>query len=185
MENFLNSRKLILGFGILAVIVVAAILYRTRPTTSADNQVVSADVAVSRALESAAGSADEIRGQVMTYDQSHSFIFGRPVAPNTERAKMAANRVWLVVLHGNFIEHVPAAPGPIPIPEKIVLHHQMAIIMDAVTTDAFEMALVSPNKPLDVSTLALLTLPAEPVVGIPTRLPILTDAPLPTLPPAP
>ena len=65
--------------------------------------------------------------------------------------------VWLVVLEGKFIEHVP--PAPQNIPAKDVEHSQMALILDAKTGDAFESVLVSPQLPLDISTLPVLPMP--------------------------
>jgi hypothetical protein len=194
MKFFWNPYLLLVVGLLLVAIIVTPIIHWNSPVVNGGNSIISADVAVDRALASAnadspmgrlIGSPDEIQGKVMTYDQAHRLLFGRPVAPNTERGKMAANQVWLIVLHGNVIAHIEGAPGKTPIPASDEPHHQMAVILDAITADVFEGAIISNEKPLNVQSLPVLTLPKEPVEGIPRQLPIIpvTAAPLAPAPP--
>ena len=194
MKTFPKPFRLLIAGVTLVVVVALAIIYLNRPVASAETPTVSAEVAVHSAFADATedqpigrlvGLPDEIRGQVMMYDQAHLFIFGRPLDRNSLQGNIADTRVWLIIFHGNVIEHVEGAPGRSDIPAQDLPQHQMAIILDAVTADILEGSIIPNSKPLDVQALPLLALPKEPVAGIPTRLPIKTVAPLPTLPAAP
>jgi hypothetical protein len=142
--------------------------------------VIPASVAMDRALAIAnepgpsGGSLTpptEARGQISTYGQAYQFIFNQPLDPQDSAALGAAYPVWLVVLQGQFVEHVPAsADGSIP--AKDVLHSQMAIILDGDTTQSLARVMISPTQPLDVSSL--------PVLPLPTGAPAATTTPAPT-----
>jgi hypothetical protein len=166
------------------VVIVGVGLKAGRAQTS----IVPASLAVKRALDTAnfdgpiGGSTTqptEARGQVMTYGEAIQFIFGRPMDPNESIAKLKDYPILLVVLQGQFVEHVPAAADG-SIPAKDVIHSQMAVILDGNTAEVLEQILVSPAKALAVSTLPVLPVHSDAIPPVPTKGPISTEAPYPT-----
>ena len=150
--------------------------------------VIPASVIVNRALQianeqgpSSGGSLTpptEARGQVTTYGQAYQFIFNQP-PPSGTSAPNPIYPVWLVVLQGQFVEHVPASAGG-SIPAKDVLHSQMAIILDGDTTESLATVMVAPGQPLDVSSLPVLPLPTGALAATTTPVPTSFFAPAPT-----
>lgn len=148
---------------IIVILTVLAVLVGMK-VTSAQSSVIPESLAVDRALvytqdDGQFGGAlvkpAEIRGQVMTYGQAVQFIYGRPISSGDVVTKIRDYPVWLVILEGEFVEHVPAsADGKIP--SKEILHTQMAIILDGNTGEVMEEVMISPQKKLSVSTLRLL-----------------------------
>jgi len=162
-----GQRVLIALFGLVVLVIALSLGLRKNPDTA---PVIPASVAVSRALQianqhgpSSGGSLappTEARGQATTYGQAYQFIFNRPPDPNDSSAPNPIYPVWLIVLQGQFVEHVPAsADGSVP--AKDVVHIQLAIILDGDTTESLASVMVSPTLPLDVSSWPVLPLPAS------------------------
>lgn len=180
----ITSFLLILVFAVLIILI-------GMNSTSAQSSVLPQSLAVDRALVYAQddgqfGGAStkpaEIRGRVMTYGQVVQLIYGRPISSNDTIAKLRDYPVWLVVLQGEFIEYVPSsADGTIP--AKEILHTQMAIILDGNTGELIERVLVSPQKNLSVINMPVLLESSESLPALPTKGPISTEMPYPTLSP--
>ena len=176
---------------ILVILLISLIIGLGLKITSAQTSVIPPSLAVDRALAYAVddrqvGGAStqpaEVRGQTMSYGQAVQLLFGRPIAANEAIAKIRDYPVWLVVLQGEFIEHVPSsADGSIP--DTDVIHHQMAIILDGNTGEIIERVMLSPQKVLFVSNLPVLIKSSDPLPPLPTKGPISTEAPYPTLRP--
>ena len=186
MSQLIASRQLRLGA--VVVILLVVIVGVGLKAGSAQTSVIPASLAVQRALDAAnfdgpmGGSTTqptEARGQVMTYGQAIQYVFGRPMDPNQSIAKLKDYPIWLVVLQGQFVEHVPAAADG-SVPAKNVIHSQMAVILDGNTAEVLEQIMVSPAKALAVSTLPVLPLHPAAIPPVPTQGPISTEAPYPT-----
>ena len=177
-----NGQRLLIAIvGAALLILVLSLGVKKNADQSA---VIPAGVAVDRALQvaneqrpSSGGSLtppSEARGQVTTFGQAYQFIFHQPPDPNDSAAPNPVYPVWLIVLQGQFVEHVPASAGGAT-PAKDVLHSQLAIILDGDTTETLARVLVSPTQSLDVSTLPVLPLPAggpgPTTTPMPTRMP--------------
>ena len=189
MSQLIASRQV--RIGAVVVILVVVIIGVGLKAGSAQTSIVPASLAVQRSLDAAnfqgpAGGAiappTEARGQVMTYGQAVQFIFGRPMDPNQSTAKLKDYPVWLVMLQGQFVEHVPAAADG-SIPAKDVMHSQMAVILDGNTAEVLEQVMVSPANVLSVSAFPVLPLHSDSIPLGPTQGPISTEAPYPTLSP--
>ena len=116
-------------------------------------------------------------GKLMTYEEAVQYVFGQPVGSSDAIAKIGNNPVWLVVLQGKIVEHVPPAPD---IPAKDIMHTQMAVIIDGNSGEVIERVLISPQITLSVASLPVLVLPSGTVAPAPTRGPIFMEIPLPT-----
>ena len=158
------NKRILRGLVIGLAVVIAALLlfFRVRPVV-APALAVSTEAAVARALAAARDDGfggytqppGKIFGRQMTLGEARAFIYGANVGEYNDRP--ASVPVWLVVLEGKFVEHVPAAPPDIP--AKDVAHSQMALILDAKTGELIESILQSPQQPLDSSTLPVLPTP--------------------------
>jgi hypothetical protein len=165
---------------VLGVVILVLVLSLGIKETADRTAVIPASVAVTRAIaiayeQSPNGGAvappTEARGQATSYGEAYQFIFKRPPDAADSAAPNPVYPVWLVVLQGQFVEHVPAsADGSIP--AKDVLHSQLAIILDGDTTQSIDRVMIPPTQPLDVSAL--------PVLPLPTGAPAATTTPQPT-----
>ena len=173
--------------GGLSVIVITLLTVFALGTSVSQTSAISKDVAVNQALLASkdnglfGGSVSEpskIQGELITFDQARLFVFGKSIGPDEVDAKLRDYPVWLIVLEGKFVEHVPSAPD---IPAKDVLHSQMAIILDANTAEVMEKYLISPDQKLSTVSLPVLSKPSGATLTIPTKLPISTTIPLPTV----
>jgi hypothetical protein len=153
-------RGLVIG---LAVVIAAVLLFfRVHPVV-APALAISAESAVARALASARDDGfggyveppEKIFGKQMTLGEAREYVFGANAGETTERP--ASDPVWLVVLEGKFVEHVP--PAPLDIPAKDVAHSLMALFIDVQSGEVFEQIMISPQQTLDVSTLPALPTP--------------------------
>ncbi|HMV96979.1 MAG TPA: hypothetical protein PKJ84_08245 [Anaerolineales bacterium] len=120
-------------------------------------------------------------GQVMTYDEAMLFVFGKSVEPNTKEYEKRNKTIWLIVLEGEFVEHVPASAGG-DIPATEIIHKQMIIFLDGETGEIMREILPSPQMELPVTNLPVLQKTNEEFPVLPTRAPALTEVPYPTLP---
>ena len=187
MTKRLTSRQLFMMLLVLPLMILIVIIGIR--STSAQTSVIPESLALDRALAYAmddmmVGGAitepTEVRGRIMNYGQAVQFVFGTPISPNEGTYKIRNYAVWLVVLKGEFIEHVPSsADGSIP--SKDVIHDQMVVILDGNTGEIIERVMISPQKALLVSNLPLLNKSSGPLPALPTKGPISTEAPYPTL----
>lgn len=158
--NKRTLRWLVIG----TAVIIAAVLFfsQVRPVV-APVLVISAETAAARALAAAqddgfGGYAEppgKIFGKQMTLAEARRFVFGANAGAYNDRP--ASEAVWLVVLEGKFIEHVPAAPPDIP--ARDVEHSQMALLIDAKSGEVFERTMIAPQQTLDTSTLPPLPTP--------------------------
>ena len=154
--------------------------------------IISADAAVNLALTHGNSNIylewdnqpSGIFGKVMQYGEAVQYKTTQPIPSQENIARMSDVPVWLILLQGNFVEHIPAAPGSPGIPEKDVYHHQIALIIDGVSGDFIEAFWVSPQEALSMNSLPALTPPSGTVPPAPTQAPIYTAVPLPTTGPA-
>jgi len=165
-----TGQRILVGVSGVILLVIILSLSLSLGVRNSGNQsaVIPASVVVDRALQVAneqsptsGGSLTPptaARGQITTYGQAYQFIFQQAPDPSNTAAPNATYPVWLIVLQGQFVEHVPASAGG-DIPAKDVLHTQLAMILDGDTTQTLAQVLVSPTRPLDVSALPLLPLP--------------------------
>jgi hypothetical protein len=179
-----NVQRLLIA--VVAAVVLILILSIGLKKNGDTHAVLPADIVVDRALAvanaqgpdgGAVAPPTEARGQTMSYGQAVQFVLGRPLAAAEAVTRTAAYPVWLVVLQGQFVEHVPAAADG-SAPAKDVLHSQMAIILDGDTTESLRRIMIAPAQPLDVSSLPLLTLPSG--TPEPTTTPYVNPALIPT-----
>ena len=180
----------IISWVILVMLTILIVVIGMK-STNAQSSVIPASLAVDRALTYALEDGQiggmttkptDVRGQVMTYGQAVQLIFGKPIGSNDAVAKIRDYPVWLVILQGEFIEHVPSsADGSIP--SKDILHTQMAIILDGNTGEIIERIMISPQKTLSVGSLPVLTESSDSLPAFPTKGPISTEVPYPTLNP--
>ena len=186
IKQLMSGQKLIMILMLALLILIVSIgINKTAAQTSA----IPASLALERALNyaqedggvgGAIAQPAEIRGQAMTYGQATQLIFGSPINPNDSIYKIRNYQVWVVVLQGKFIEHVPSsADGSIP--SKDVVHHQMVVILDGNTGEIMERVMISPQKALSVKSLPVLIKSSEQVPPAPTQGPISTEIPYPTL----
>lgn len=178
----------LLGLGLLTLIVMGLLVAIGQRRGTAQTSAISADVAVSQALLSAkddglfGGFVNQptmVQGQFMTFERARQMILGQSLNADEEMVKWRDYPVWLIVLEGKFVEHVPSAPN---IPAKDVLHSQMALIIDANTAELMEKYLISPQQRLSTASLPTLSIPLGTIPPAPTQAPISTTAPLPTRP---
>lgn len=116
-------------------------------------------------------------GQVMTYDEAILFVSGKSIDPSTQIFTKRDISVWLVILEGEFVSHVPASVDG-AVPAKDVNHRQMAIIMDAKTGELYRRTLISPQiqlLPADLPTLQ--DSQEDSNFILPTQVPIATEIP--------
>jgi hypothetical protein len=174
----------------VALIVLASSLYYI--TTKAQSSTIDENFALELALsysmdDGLIGGAiqppQKMYGQTMTYNEAFQFVSGRAIEPNTKQFEKRNLIVWLVVLEGEFIEHVPASPdGTIPASE--VIHEQMTIIMEGNTGDLMRKTLISPDRKLPATLLPILERtdseqPAPSIIVIEPQIIFVT--PFPTL----
>jgi hypothetical protein len=178
-------------FWVFVVILIGAIIVMRHRTVSTKTSVIPASLARDCALASATDDKQvggavipptDVRGQVMTYGKAVQFIFGRPNSSDEGMAKIRDHLVWIVVLQGEFIEHVPASADS-SIPAKDVIHSQMALLIDGNTGEMIERVMISPQKTLPVEVLPVLLPNSGTSLPLPTAGPIVTEAPFPTLSP--
>jgi hypothetical protein len=162
--RFMMSKRALRGLVIgLAVVIAAALLFLRVHPVVAPAPANSAQAAVAQALAAARDDGfggyveppEKIFGRQMTLGEARQFVFGANAGEYN--ARPASDLVWLVVLEGKFVEHVPAAPPDIP--AKDVAHSQMALFIDAISGDVFELTMIAPQQPLDLSTLPPLPTP--------------------------
>ena len=161
-------------------------------TILAEPSIISADVVVNLALSYGNSNIylewdnrpSGIFGKEMKYGQAVQYKTTQPIPPQENIARMSDVPVWLILLQGNYVEHIPAAPGSPGIPEKEIHHNQIALIIDGVSGDFIEAFWVSPQEGLPFKSLPALTPPSGTVPPAPTQGPIHTAVPLPTLGPA-
>lgn len=186
-RNKVTLRWLLIGAA--SVIIFGIGITLAQGTGAAQTSTVPADVAVSQALANtnddgffggAVVAPSKLQGQLMTFDEARQFVLGRSIDASDGVSKFRNYPVWLIVLEGQFVEHVPAVPG---IPGKEVMHSQMAIIIDANTAEVMEKYLISPDQRLPTDSLQVLTIPSGVVPPVPTMAPVRTDVPLPTVTP--
>ena len=187
MIKQLISHRIFVSVLILALLVLIVSIGINK--TGAQTSVIPADLALDRALTysqddgwvgGAAAPPQEVRGEPMTYGQAVEFVFGRPIDPNDGIYEIRDYPVWVVVLRGKFIEHVPSsADGSIP--AKDVVHNQMVVILDGNTGEIMERVMISPREFLPVNGLPMLIRSSEPLPPLPTKGPISTEVPYPTL----
>lgn len=127
------------------------------------------------------GDPTTIRGQVMTYEQTHQIRYGHGIGPNEGLWWDQRDRpAWLIVIRGDFGD----APGA-----KNVAPRQMLIVLDARSAWVQGSTLRAPGHETDTSSLPTLSLPTGPVptpFATPTPGPFVTPAPTkPAAPPAP
>jgi hypothetical protein len=167
---------------IIAVLIVGSGMAQT--TTIPASTAINLALSYSKDGGKVGGLVDpptKMFGKLMTYVEA-VYIFGQPINPGDAIAKMANNPVWLVVLQGKIVEHVPPAPD---IPEKDVMNTQMALIIDGNSGKVVERILISPQTTLSVASLPVLISPSGAVPPPPTKGPIFTEVPLPTATPIP
>jgi len=156
----------------------------TKAQTTTISDDLALDIALSLSRDNRLGgwlsSPEKAYGQVMIYDDAVRFVFGKPIDPNTEQYKKRDEIVWLIVLEGEFIEHVPPSAGG-DIPAKEVIHNQMVIILDGKTGDIMRRVWLSPQIKLPVTNLPVLQKADKELSELPTSILISTDAPYPTL----
>ena len=159
--------------------------------TNAQSSLIPEGVAVERALiyaqeEGPIGGATEkpveIRGEVMPYGQAVQFVFGASISSSDSNSKIRDDPVWLIILRGTFVEHVPSsADGGIP--AKDLLHTQMAIILDGNSGELLDQVMISAQKTLPVNQFPVLTESTDALPTVPTKGAISTEMPYPTLSP--
>ena len=150
---------------VLAVILAIGLLLASTRSVVAPQAAIPAETAARQALAAGRDTGlggylappERILGMQMRFIDALRFVFGANVGE--DRSRPDGYPVWLVVLEGEFIEHVPAAPPDIP--AKDVTHSQMALLIDAQTGEAFESMLISPQHPLDTRSLPVLPRPGE------------------------
>ena len=185
-----NNLRLLLTMGLIVLI---AISFSSRAeTTTAQTIAISGDAALELALSYSMDDGlmggrltlpEKVYGEVMTYDEAVQFVSNRPIDPNTKKYEMRNKLVWLIVLEGKFVEYVPSSPeGAISATE--ILHNQMAMILDGKTGEIMKEVLVSPQRILLVTNLPVLQKTDSAVSELPTRNPISTEIPYPTLTPS-
>ncbi len=174
-------------FGFLGLMLILMIL--VVGTGMAQTSIIPSNVAISLALSYSkddglvgglVGQPAEMYGKVMTYSEATEYVLSQPINPGDGIAKISGNPVWLIILQGKIVEHVPSAPD---IPAKDVIHNQMAVIIDGNTGEILERILISPQTTLSLASLPVLTMPSGTVPAAPTKMPIFTEIPLPTATP--
>ena len=161
------------------------------------SQLISADGAVARAIESARystpgyrgmkGEPSEIRGKLMTFNQAEQFVNGRPLDPNSHEWIERDKLVWLIVLRADavgYAERAPSLRGATAVPDQAVSYNLVIQFVDAETADVFCTLLSTSGEKLGVRSLPILPQPAGTVIG-PTRRPITPVTPVSTKPAAP
>ena len=179
------------GWTVLAGLLLIGVIFIGK-TVLAQPAIISADTAVNQALSYGNSNIylewdnrpSGIFGKVMKYGQAVQYKTTQPIPPQENIAKMSDVPVWLILLQGNFVEHVPAAPGSPGIPEKVIIHNQISLIINGVSGDIIETFWVSPQEALSMNSLPALTPPSGTVSPAPTQGPIHTAVPLPTTGPA-
>lgn len=161
-------------------------------TVLAKPAIISADTAVKLALSYGNSNIylewdnqpSGIFGKVMKYGEAVQYKTTQPIPPQENVARMSDVPVWLILLQGNFVERIPAAPGLPGIPEKDINHNQIALIIRGVSGDIIEAFWVSPQEALPFKSLPALMPPSGTVPPAPTQGSIHTAVPLPTTGPA-
>lgn len=125
------------------------------------------------------GKLTDLRGAVMSYDDAISIVYQSPNAATQDNDSLRNRSVWLLIMEGDFVEHVPQTPD---IPAKEVPHTQMAVILDSITGEIIEEILLPKEKPLILDNLPKQDIPAdlEKPIELPTRIEAPTVEPLPT-----
>ena len=189
MTFFFGLRKY--GWTVLAgLLLIGAILIGK--TVLAKPAIISADAAVNLALSYGNSNIylewdnrpSGIFGKVMKYSEAVQYKATQPIPPQENIARMSDVPVWLILFQGNYVEHIPAAPGSPGIPEKDIHLHQIALIIDGVSGELIEAFWVSPQEVLPFNSLPALTPPSGTVPPATTQAPIYTAVPLPTTGPA-
>lgn len=204
-ERRLSIRWLVIGGLCLTVLgVILVVTTNIWPASSSLKSstkpagTISQDLAVYLALQVAkddglfGGWVDQptqIHGKLLTFGQAHQFI-GDPLSSNTFMAEAKDKLVWLIVLQGKFVEHVPGVPAPpsggVEISPMDVYHSQMVIYVDGATGDVIEVTLISPAKSLKTDALPILSTPPDStILQVPTPQDITPLTPEPTLSLAP
>ena len=150
---------------------------------------IPGDLALHLALESSKDEGlggwqippEKVYGQVVTYSKAVQFIFDKPIDSSTKEYEKRDKTVWLVAFEGKFVEHVPTSAGG-DIPAKDVIHNQLAVILDGNTGEVMRQVMPSPQTKLPFSNLPILQSTRKSLPPLPTRGPILTEEPYPTLP---
>jgi hypothetical protein len=177
--------------GLIIALLATLGVFLALKITSTQSSLIPESAAVERALLYAqedgpiGGAAEtpvEIRGQVLPYGQAVQIVFGTPISSKDANAKIRDELVWLIILQGRFVEHVPSsADGSIP--PKDSLHTQMVIILDGNSGELIEQIMISPQKTLPVNQFPVLTESTDTLPSLPTEGLISTEIPYPTLSP--
>jgi len=187
----MKKNNLSLFLAITLVPITIGIVLNVRSTNAQTSVIpngLALDLALSYSMDDglmggALNPPAKVYGQVMTYEEAVKFVLNKPIDSNTQNYKTLNKTVWLVVLEGEFVEHVPPSADGI-IPAKEVIHNQMAIILDGNTGEIMRRILLSPQIKLSVANLPVLQKTNAPLPALPTSVPISTEVPYPTLPPA-
>lgn len=174
----------------IALIVLIAVSFSSRAeSTKAQTTTISDGAALELALSYSMDDGlmggrltppEKVYGEVMTYDEAVQFVSSRPIDPNTKKYEMRNKLVWLIVLEGEFIEHVPPSAGG-DIPATEIVHNQMAIILDGKTGEIMRRMLPPTQIKLPVTNLPVLQKTDSAAPELPTSNPISTEVPYPTL----
>ena len=176
--------------GLAGLLLIGAIFIGK--TVLAKSAILSADAAVNLALSYGNiniylewdNRPSGIFGKVMKYGEAVQYKSTQPIPPQENIARTSDVPVWLILLQGDFVEHVPGAPGSPGIPEKDIHHNQIVLIIDGISGDIIETFWVSPQEALSMISLPALTPPSGTVSPTPSQGPIHTAVPLPTTGPA-
>lgn len=190
MKFILGRQKVFLGGLVLVLGILFVLVYQSRTGEKAEAGTLAADVAVARALTSATyyygiyggirAKPTGIYGKLMTHKESIELITARPIEPNALAVDRAGKLVWLIFIHGDIVEIVPAGAGGNP-PEKHIKHGDgLAVVVDAYTGEIMQKSLLTPGQEFDVRTLSELPYPDELSFEVFPTQPIQTKEPLPT-----
>ncbi len=183
--------KLYFAIVLIFTLLILSVVLRANDT-NAQTSIIAESLALNRALAysvddglmggSLPTSSVTVYGQDMPYGEAVQFVLGRPIDSNTQNYKNRNKVVWLLVLEGKFVEHVPpSADGSIP--AKEVIHNQMVIILDGSTGEIMRRMLLSPQIKLSTANLPALQRSTGALPALPTKDLILTEVPYPTLAP--
>ena len=180
---------LLLVLTVLAASVFSVQFDNTKAQTSSISEDAALVLAISYSADDglvggAVAPPEKIYGQIMTYNEAVLFVLNKPIGQNTTKNEMRNNIVWLIVLDGEFVEHVPPSPDG-SIPAIDIAHNQMAIILDGKTGDILRRILPPSHIKLSVANLPLLETTDNIAPDLPTQIPISTEIPFPTLTPSP
>ncbi len=178
----------------IGTVLPAATPARPSPTALGDAAypvVMAPETAVVEAIRQArhpspighlVGEPTEIRGRVMTYEEFHWLVEGRPLELDERGLDRRQERVWVIALRGTIDPTCGSCSPHSPQPT----YRQLLMQLDARTGAQGEMALFPTTHELDVTSLPILARPTGPVPPpAPTATPGPPAIPAPTRPAAP